>query len=258
MQVRVISDVHLEHRLCEYAGEDEIMACFNKICPSRSDDDKTVLILAGDISSYLTHIEALYRWLVIRFEAVIHVAGNHEYYGSTIFVRDRELSSLSAHYGVYYAGMIPRLNTIAGQKFFYGTMWTEISPTAASIQYGDSSAIEDFAVERITTIHKQFKASLISEIQQGDDLVVVTHHAPSWQALGGNFQPAAGLNEYFVTNMDYFMGHPIKFWFHGHCHDTFEKELGGTMVARYPVGYPSMVGEAAKFEALEEVSLWEI
>ena len=90
--LRIVSDIHFEFRIPRQGLADkEIHASklLEEFIPSDTRDLQSLLILAGDISAYWEDLGILYEKLHTRFEKVLHVPGNHEYYGNDIHVWDR-------------------------------------------------------------------------------------------------------------------------------------------------------------------------
>lgn len=112
MKLQILSDTHLEfHR-------DGGAAFFRGLDPSGVD----VLVLAGDICAGKDLVAVLSRFCAI-CPHVIHVPGNHEYYGSTLRGVSRELAIAEGLNPNLTVAAEPRQVTIDDIHFVLGTLW---------------------------------------------------------------------------------------------------------------------------------------
>jgi Icc-related predicted phosphoesterase len=230
MQIQYVSDIHLEFT----DNRDLVMNNWKSV--------GDVLVLAGDICSK-RKIERLYEFLELikgHHKHVIYVPGNHEYYGS-------DLATLKEEQGVIkqISPNVFCINnhtlTIEGVSFICSTMWSGISFVAA--QYlSDYRAIKDYTFNDENEIHENSVKFLNEEIQkqkeEGNKIVVVTHHLPSFQCISEKYK-GNPINSGFAGNEDAIMqNHPeIKYWIHGHSHDRSTFQINQSLVCRNPLGY---------------------
>ena len=202
--------------------------------------DTDVLILAGDIT-YKNRVD----WIneqAERFEHVIYVTGNHEYYKSNISHTDEYLAD----------DLDPRVHFLQNDSvkiedtWFHGTtLWTDMGTPAD--EYFISKGMSDFRVIRKGPDYRRFRPNdakmlhhrsmmyLKKNVKEGD--VVVTHHAPSFKSSLDHFI-GSPLNPAYATDLSNFMmDHKPKFWIHGHMHNTSDYKIAGTNVLCNPRGY---------------------
>jgi predicted phosphohydrolase len=224
MKIKYMSDLHLEIG----AMTEEPAA------------DVDVLILAGDIN-----VKGRVEWIneqAGRFEHVIYVTGNHEYYNSNISHLDNQLKE----------DLDPRIHLLQNSSvkiegtWFHGTtLWTDCGTPSDKyflnigmndfrcIRYGES--YRRFRSEDAGLVHHKSMQYLKRNVKEGD--VVITHHAPSFKSspdcyIGTSLQPA------FATDLSSFMvDYKPKYWIHGHMHNTSDYNIGGTNVLCNPRGY---------------------
>lgn len=251
MKIRIFSDIHNEIR--RYYKSDQWL-------PKQLDTDKdTVLILAGDID-HAKQIPTYLNFLSKRFKAVIHVAGNHEYYGSSLFDSARRMSDNLAT-NVHH--LQNQTVIIDGQHFVGCTMWTDFSGFAdeAALRMNDFRQIRmggpkgyrrinPADVMRINHDSKFFLANAITE-----DSIVVTHHQPFSPPVPGLYSQGVSKLDYayyacFDKEIEEFWR--PKLWVAGHIHERGEAKCGRTRLLVNCVGYP---GEDYDYD---EESLYEV
>ena len=113
MQLQIISDIHLNFH---NDGGDS----FLDSVPVKAN----YLILAGDISEHKTLIKSLHK-VCARWNKVILVLGNHDYYGSSV----EETRKLVLRYKPKNCEFLyNEKRIIDGMPFFGGTMWFRHDP----------------------------------------------------------------------------------------------------------------------------------
>ena len=237
MRIQYVSDLHLEfHR----DGGVE----FIKTLPVTGE----VLILAGDIDTH-SGIEATLRRFSEKWEHVLYVPGNHEYYGSS-FPGMKLVFGTIKHKNLH---MLHRNQiTISGQRFIGATMWFRDHPLNVMFKNGlaDFRHVKGFdpAVYDENQSDVEF---LANNIREGD--VVVTHHLPSYQSVGPLYK-GNNTNRFFVCEMEEMIGNAQpKIWIHGHTHDTFDYQLDKTRVVCNPFGYVHATNPRFNPEAVIEL-----
>lgn len=256
--LRITSDVHLEQFMHQTVPVGVNWAEY--LVPTKDQDAESILILAGDICEfqYVTHFANAFKTIAQRFKAVIWVPGNHEYCGSPAISIGRETF-------FYYKELLRRYGnihlldncsvTVEGIKFYGATLWTNYndSPIAANICAG----MWDFRHGRVTptgeatratrpadyvTLHENAKAKLVSQLARKEELVVISHFAPSHQSMHQKYknQTPFEINYHFVNNLDSIIEESpeIKLWIHGHTHTQFDYVVGQTRVICNPKGFP--------------------
>lgn len=243
MHIKVISDIHLESEP-------------NYALPSPVDDE--ILIIAGDLAPicFLEDSEdSIYRDNLIRFldsaskeyREVIYVPGNHEYYHSEMTIADDSMKSFISYKGwdnIHYLN--PGKVKIDGYTFIGTTLWTDINnedPLSMSVNYHDMA---DYHCIRYnsgmlrpihTYAYHMHHKSYIEEHIQDENVIVVTHHCPSYKSVDAKFENSP-LNPFFYSDLDdLIMKHEPLMWIHGHTHCPMDYMIGKTRVYCNPKGY---------------------
>ena len=91
-------------------------------------------------------------------------------------------------------------------------------------------------------LHKKFVQKLKKCIKETDkDIIVLSHFAPSIQSISDKYldQGNVYLNASYASNMENFIlqNERIKYWHHGHVHDSFDYMIGQCRVICSPYGY---------------------
>ena len=246
MKLNILSDLHLGLGALE-----------------RPDNDADVVVLAGDVAR--PH-EAL-AWASALPKPVLFVAGNHEFYGSTIDETRAELRRLCT--GTRVRVLDDDECVIDGVRFLGSTLWTDFLLTGpdhramamqtgrrylrdfSRIRRGDAVAGTPFTPENSAALfetHVRWLASALATAHDGPT-VVVTHHAPSPRSVHRRFANSP-LNPCFISDVEHLMdGARACLWVHGHTHDSFDYVVNGTRVVCNPRGYAlAGVNENARFD----------
>lgn len=91
-------------------------------------------------------------------------------------------------------------------------------------------------------LHKKFVQKLKKCIKETDkDIIVLSHFAPSIQSISNKYLNKGNvyLNASYASNMEDFIlqNDRIKYWHHGHVHDSFDYMIGQCRVICSPYGY---------------------
>lgn len=289
-QIRIyeISDLHLELYDYENHDADNIMILENlKISPSMDKNSYyNILILAGDIGNPRSNEYTSYiKRMAELFDLVLLVSGNHEYFNKscvhnsdilTIGQIDKmidEICSIMPKHNVHY---LNRRCVDLGEWTFIGTtLWSNAKDFNESkstpLPMFDFKAI--YTDDRLLLTQKKYV-----ELHDGDlkwieqaledtkhmkqnNIVVVTHHLPSWKVChptytirtdwnGTNFnfdgyetpkrKNANDMNVFFATQLnDLIESNPsIKYWFAGHSHHKIITKIGTTTIVVNTSGSP--------------------
>lgn len=245
-KIRVFSDIHNEIRRYYIKSK-----CYKPWVPDVLPDDKdTVLILAGDID----HVKQLPDYLNLvapRFKAVIHVNGNHEFYGSDLANCKRRMQEADLAANVYH--LDNDTVTIDGQHFIGGTMWTDLTGREypveqvmndyRQIRLGGNAGYRKLRATDTTYLHREFMYFLANSITK--DSIIVTHHSPlspGNSSLGGfnpyGKQPSSTDYAYHACLEDFMIEHRPKAWISGHTHECYHHEdYFGIQLINNGVGY---------------------
>jgi predicted phosphodiesterase len=242
MKLHILSDLHLT------------------VAPlPRPDTDADVVILAGDIARPAEAVE----WASGFARPTLYVAGNHEFYGSSIDETRAGLARESE--GTCVRVLDDDIVVLNGVRFVGSTLWTDFLLDGANrrdeamreaqrfirdfsrIRVGDRAFTPEDSTERFAT-HRRFLAETLATPFDGPT-VVITHHAPAPPSVHPRFR-GSPLNACFVSDLTSMLdGARAKLWIHGHTHDSFDYAVNGTRVLCNPRGYALKgVNENARFD----------
>jgi hypothetical protein len=82
------------------------------------------------------------------------------------------------------------------------------------------------------------------------NVVVVGHHAPTFQSIAEQYRGDALMNGCFASELSQIMldNEEISLWIHGHTHNDFDYTVGNTRVVCNPRGY---IGYEARVDTFE-------
>jgi len=225
MQIKLISDIHVEF------GHP------NSLVPGKLPNEGVdVLVIAGDLAvGYKKRLKKALRTFCDRFEQVIFVLGNHDYWHSSIERRHESLRNLSSKIDNLH--FLEKSSTVIdGQRFIGATGWYPNSVIAMQMNesWPDQRLIEGKR-EAIILEHKKTEEFFKNNVQRGD--IVVTHHLPVKQCAHPRWEHHS-CNVFFSSDFDTVIWHQPDFWFFGHTHDFRHLTLGDTELICNPYGYP--------------------
>ncbi|MBM4397711.1 MAG: metallophosphoesterase, partial [Deltaproteobacteria bacterium] len=172
VQVQVLSDLHVEFHRDGGAG-------MIRSLPVLGD----VLVVAGDLATRTT-LEPAVRLLCDRFPEVVYVAGNHEYYGSSLPRVHDTIARLAARVR-NFRWLHHSAAVVAGLRFGGTPLWFRDHPANEAYAHllNDFNQIRDFRswVSRENEAGTGFLAGTLPDLD-----VVVTHHLPA----PGSIDPA--------------------------------------------------------------------
>ena len=203
------------------------------------------LVLAGDICSlrWYTQAERLLKILCGKFDLVVLVAGNHEFYGST---PEEGLSVLSA-----LGDAIPNLRVldsgrvvhVGGKRIIGATMWfrDDCLNNMYKDQLNDFSQIRGF-VPWVYQQNEKWLEFAENKMKPGD--IVVTHHMPSDSCIDSAYKDSS-INRFFVCDCESIIHHnKPALWCCGHTHTGRDHVVVSTRIVCNPLGYPREASNA--------------
>ncbi len=236
MRVFYASDIHYEFDGIYVPPEDI------------TNDD--VIILAGDVCPVLVwdsekySIDDLFFSLSEIARGVIFVAGNHEFYGTSIEDGYKFLRQRFAEYpdNIYF--LENQTVTINGVRFGGSTFWTDLKQNDPLINFeairylSDFSVIKNFTPEDFINLNRTAREWLVSVCNNID--VLVTHHLPV--PVEYKNEPINSITYmYCNTNLEnIIVESSIKYWIHGHSHQSYNFTIDKTNVVSNPYGYYSI------------------
>ncbi|PYI32911.1 calcineurin-like phosphoesterase [Aspergillus indologenus CBS 114.80] len=239
---QVLSDLHLEINQ-QYLSY-EIPACADH------------LILAGDIGRLADyeHYRAFLQRHTDRFQVVLLILGNHEFYNMSFasgLAKARQLEQEPCLHGRLIVLHRNRYDVPGSRVSVLGcTLWSHVPDDARAIvqaKIQDFRKIPGWTVDAHNAAHAADLAWLQTEIQSirrenrgqpsARSLLVLTHHAPS---LNGTSAPQHALNPWrfaFGTEILAKTSEGVSVWVFGHTHHSTEFKAGSVRVVSNQRGY---------------------
>lgn len=249
MRLWILSDLHLRDR-----GETFRIP------------EADVAVVAGDVGEGLGDTV---RWLaerVGRRMPVVLVAGNHEFYGSSVaeqFLLARRVIAEGRGEGVHL--LEDETAIIAGTRFVGATLWTDyrlrvgdkvvadadreiawsqdvaerLLMDHACMRVGDGAHRRRWLPRDAARAHVRSRAYIETELAALFDgpTVVVTHHAPHPGAVSAQYA-GSSLNPAFVSDLsDVISNGRPEAWIFGHVHSSHDYHVGDTRLLANPRGY---------------------
>lgn len=196
-----------------------------------------------------------------KYQKVYYIMGNHEHYngifndtpdvlreflaGTNVTLLDKEFVNLNDEW-----------------RLFGGTLWTDYNNQDWFAMHAAKDKMNDHTIIKMIkpvanpygemfgrflpldayVEHNKTLEAFANGIYEWKDIdkkvIVMTHHAPTHQSIMPQY---AGdlLNAAYASNLsELIMDHPtIKYWFHGHMHDSIDYMVGECQVKCNPRGY---------------------
>lgn len=245
MKIKVVSDLHLEtccqgHGVPDLGQGDVLILGGDILCARHFKKDGTLQKVYND---FLKNCADNFNW-------VLYITGNHEAYGYNYEGAWNVLKE-SLPEGVHL--MENSVIKISDWTFLGATLWTDFRNENALEMMEASQCMNDYKVIRIGSnyrklnpddtlgFHKQSKQFLLDTLPtlKNQKVWVLTHHAPSHQSIHPKYRSSGISNGAFVSDLDdLILSHPqIKYWSHGHTHESFDYKIGDCRVVCNPRGY---------------------
>ena len=207
-----------------------------------------IAIVAGDIDSH-DFADSL-NIIAEKFEQVIAVPGNHDFYHNDInWMKSTNID------------LVPNVKLLDRSHFEYNgalfigaTLWSDLKNGDPLCYNAAYRGINDFRVIRVgedeiftpqhmIELHNKDAAYLKTMLQLNRDkkVVVVTHFMPSTRLVNPKWGDCNVnlLNNYFAADCtDLVENSDAALWVCGHTHDAADVMIGNTRVVINPLGYP--------------------
>jgi len=230
LRVRVLSDLHLNHRTWK-----------------APDVPADVVMLAGDVTSGLEGI----RWArsVFKDTPIVYVAGNQEFYGYNIDELVPELRRVASEHDVHF--LEQEVLYMSGVRILGATLWTDFNLFGnQKIWLGKDEVRADRPAERKGILtnagvftpaamldrHNSTLRWLKSELDRDFDgkTIVMTHHVPTRQGLPALWRDDLS-SAAFASHLDVLFSH-VDVWICGHTHTAADFQAGRCRVVINPRG----------------------
>ena len=215
VRIQYVSDIHLEYKPSK----------FRRILKPSAD----ILILAGDIGHPFrkTYYQFL-RWCNSKFEHVVLVPGNHEYYGSSLKKGRRKLKKLSKQTGTTVLDRdvleLPEYNIV----IIGTTLWSHIPEHKnfyVQMHTNDYKCIEGFNIDIENDLYRKNRKWLKETVDFYKDknpeyrVIITTHHAPIVGKTSAPKYRGQITNCVYASDCtDLMKG--VDVWIFGHTHHT--------------------------------------
>lgn len=275
MKICLFNDLHIEWTEGEWLPPD----------PQTFD----VMILAGDIfpihqlDEWVGHMRApsFLRQLAALEKPVLWVAGNHEYYGTSVKKNGphilKEVLRQHAHNVTFLNN---KKIDIEGVHFFGGTMWTDFGggkPSERAIHMSTAyRRMNDYRYIKWDNVegtplawtpqhayqeHVKFMKALGAWLKREDlkgERVIITHHSPLTNDNSRFIEGSAGSLHHAYVSSDcpaIMAQYPIALWCHGHTHECRDDIYEKTRVVSNARGYIHAAYPERKVNAFKEEGL---
>lgn len=206
------------------------------------DKNVDIAVIVGDLSVVVNNLlQDNIKRLCNKFPEVVFVAGNHEYYHSSLVRVDDILGDIESKTSNFTWLNNSRV-VVDGIPFIGATLWFPASPTT----FANERFLNDFnCILDAPHIYDRYIDTVDffeSNMQEND--IVVTHHMPTHKSVVPRYK-ASKLNCFFACDLDEMIkDKKPKVWLHGHAHQSIDYMYHSTHIACNPFGYP---GENPQF-----------
>lgn len=214
MKIAIVSDTHWE-----FDNPTNILSNL-QIFP-----DADYLILAGDIChAKLWNIYADFMIdIFAKYKGVLYIAGNHEYYGTSISQGNEYLRNLNKKIPNLTFLDNQSIELVDGEKSFTvigGTFWYPISNPHDEMvvrhRLNDFSQIHSFTIDSLNNLYDEFMLEY-QKVKDKDNLILLTHHSTSNRYLKfTQYRDALGFGSVLPENVGF--NENVKLCIHGHVH----------------------------------------
>jgi predicted phosphodiesterase len=255
MRVNVISDLHLEFADLVLPGGD-VLVISGDVCESRTllkyKYDPLNILDGHDNPKRLDRAQRFFIEECAKYREVIYVMGNHEHYHGRFDKTVHELKATMPD----NVNVLENESIVIDDVLFLGaTLWTDCNKGNPMCIQTLKNGMNDYraitnkagAIYRklipqdTMETHMRTKEFFSNEIERhlGKDVVICTHHAPSYKSVHPHYAHDVHMNGGYASDLsEYIMDRPqIKYWTHGHMHDPSDYMIGDCRVICNPRGY---------------------
>jgi len=248
MKIQIISDVHTEFG---YAID------WSKYIKPAAD----ILVLAGDVCYLKNYFDSrraedLFCYLRHHWEEIIYVPGNHDFYmmdynegfysPNYIDPEDEfEVTDNAFKHINWQDSNIRIVNNdvvnIGDINLVCSTLWSDIPPHYEQIvrrYLADFRMIGKMNPSNFNYLNKQAVKFIKTKCKELDNVVVVSHHLPSWTTVSAQYKNDPVTHGFANSHLDPFINpENMVAWIHGHSHDHLDININGVRIVRNPFGY---------------------
>jgi hypothetical protein len=197
-----------------------------------------------------------------KFDRVLMIAGNHEFYSSHIDKAIPVIGDFLAKHAPNATLMDGGRVEIDGVAFLGCTLWAACGASDPVARFDIGHRMNDFRLVAADTPGRVFTPEDVEQLHvrdvkwlteslaiEGNPSVVITHHAPLYHcdSHGGS------LSDAYTSNMQSLINDnpALKAWIFGHTHEPFSEKIFGTTVVSNPRGYAGVQEIANNFKLSE-------
>lgn len=219
---QIASDIHLEQN-----GIQDPFSIIRPVSP--------ILVLAGDIGSLydMSQLKDFLSKVCERFQHVIYVIGNHEYYKTLACRRgvpmgDLRQRALSLSRQIENLHVLDRKTVRINNIIFAGaTFWSAIEAGGHYPEYIRRSLNVDKRTYR--ALHRRdakWILRIINSVGKNDDekLAIITHYPPSMKTLR---TLGTKNEEFYASNREDLLKKNVGVWIYGHTHHNKDFMVNG-------------------------------
>lgn len=228
MKLLIISDIHCETHF------DGGLSFINNL----NDSNVDICILAGDICAS-AEIPTVLNLFCKKFNKVVYVLGNHEYWGLYSREQVKAFSRQAVRENKNLHWLDNETVIINNHRIVGGTMWFPNAPLVPTIK----SSMPDFRLipnfeQWVYEENKNFTNLLLNDLHKND--IVITHHLPSAKSVDPYWKGSI-LNTFFVCDVESVIEDvQPSIWIHGHTHSSMNYNIGQCNIICNPFGYATM------------------
>lgn len=258
MIINLVSDTHLEFSDLKLPGGDVLILagdiCEVKNVKPENYDPNGIMFNFEDRDKRPDRYIRFFREECTKYRKVFYVMGNHEHYHGRF---DRSADIIRS-FLPYNAVLLDNdVIEYQGVMFLGGTLWTDCNNSdpltvhalkdcmndyrVVTNHYKDSNTYYKLTPMETFKIHKKtleyFKLMLLQN--RDKPFIVITHHAPSFMSVHEKYKKDRLMNGGYASELgDFILDNPnIKYWVHGHMHDSVDYMIGNTRILSNPRGY---------------------
>lgn len=232
-----MSDVHDEF----YSDRESVLPKLLK--QSKAD----YILLAGDILVPGT----MNRLINLKLDTpILYVMGNHEFYRGSWEGTIPYNKKVCANTNITVLENEQVILSKEKVRLIGATLWTDFwVPTIIGKEYHGNNCVKgmtDFDIiiglllSKWEDRHKESLKFIKSCLEAKHDgpTIVMTHHAPSFKSNHVTYKNSP-ISGGFCSDLEYLIEeHQPDYWVHGHCHESFNYQVGKTRIICNPMGYP--------------------
>lgn len=234
-KIRVVSDIHLEHYSCSFP-------LFENIIQGGLND---ILCLLGDIGDPFSDLyKNFIEWCSHNFYKIFIIAGNHEYYNSSIEKSNLKIKEISSLF--FNTHFLNNSSFVIDNKMFIGTtLWSFIPDKYKETienSINDYKYIKDFTPDICNKLHNEsvnYIKSIIEKYKGHYKIILLSHHSPLLSNTSKSHLEVLDTNYAFSSDLSLLMK-DIDFWVYGHTHFNNTNNyfyFGNTTLISNQVGY---------------------